>query len=168
MTFFEQPKEEMSSREYQVIQAWPNGTALAMDFTDPLTVVLLWNKKHEQYYDGQTVKAGKNQVFKHIGICRYNPADENINLKTRQTIHHIFSTCKQKFFFYIYRHAKNITCGCYRMLQKNTENQTLLARFSRSRSAITKAVMASTTTAALGPMTGSCLPRMERVTSDPF
>ena len=82
MTFFEQPKEEMSSREYQVIQAWPNGTALAMDFTDPLTVVLLWNKKHEQYYDGQTVKAGKNQVFRHIGICRYNPADENINLKT--------------------------------------------------------------------------------------
>ena len=82
MTFFEQPKDVMSSREYQVIQAWPNGTALAMDFTDPLTVVLLWNKKHEQYYDGKIVKAGKNQVFKHIGICRYNPADENISLKT--------------------------------------------------------------------------------------
>ena len=81
MSFFDEPGQIMQTREYRVIQAWPNGTGIAMDVTfenvsEMLVPVLLWNKNHEQYYDGQTVKAGKNQVFRQVGICRYTNTDK--------------------------------------------------------------------------------------------
>lgn len=44
-------------------------------------IVLLWNKEKTDYYDGQVVEAGKNQVFRQIGIYRYRTAQDNI-LKT--------------------------------------------------------------------------------------
>ena len=84
MTFFETPGQVMLAREYRVIQAWPNGTALAMDLSlkgnmdEFLVTVLLWNKKHDQYYDGQTIKASKNQQFRQIGLCRYMSQDQGM------------------------------------------------------------------------------------------
>lgn len=85
MEFYDQPGQVMDESEYTVIQAYSNGTALASNDILAMSmgfgIVLLWNKEKTDYYDGQVVEAGKNQVFRQIGIYRYRTAQDNI-LKT--------------------------------------------------------------------------------------
>ena len=83
--FFDEPGVEMEIQNYQVTAVISDSTALAkgqekaLEETNLYTglTVLLYTKSGAPYYDEQTIKAGKGECFKQVGIYKYRDLTED-------------------------------------------------------------------------------------------
>ena len=78
MTFFEEPGNEISSNQFEVMQALGNNYALAYEqeyrsygCTSTDLLVLLTNDNGEPYYDKQVVKVPAGMCMRQVGIYKY-------------------------------------------------------------------------------------------------
>lgn len=76
LELFETVGDVMPSTTYEVLQAFPDGTALAYECSGPYDIhtgltVLLIAPQGKQYYDDQKVTAPKGMIFRQVGLYRY-------------------------------------------------------------------------------------------------
>lgn len=78
MTFFEQPGECLSTKDFMVLQAQGDNHALAYEKGEFLTglLVLVTNDDGMFYYDQQEIKVPKGKCMRQIGVYRYQSNSE--------------------------------------------------------------------------------------------
>lgn len=77
---FETPGERINAKSFRVIQVLDNGSALATDYYNPFSnlIVMLAEREGVYYYDNQIVELPKGCCWKQMGTFKYtsNSGDE--------------------------------------------------------------------------------------------
>lgn len=75
ITIFDEPRECISSKPFQVSEVWDNGYAIAIEQTTGSYFggqkVLFISDMENAFYDKQVITAPAGKCVKQIGICRY-------------------------------------------------------------------------------------------------
>lgn len=89
LTLFDNPKDVIPIKQFEVMQVIPNGSALAtadFDYNDMSnaneslnytgTIVMFLARNGESYYDQQKIKVPKGKVLRQIGVYHYITRNE--------------------------------------------------------------------------------------------
>ena len=76
ITIFDEPRECISTRPFQVSEVWENGYAIAVEHSGIGSIydgqkVLFVSDMDDAFYDKQIIAVPKGKCVKQIGICRY-------------------------------------------------------------------------------------------------
>lgn len=87
ITIFDEPRECISTKPFQVSEVWENGYAIAVEQSGAGSFyggqkVLFVSDIDDAFYDKQIITIPKGMCVKQIGICRYNEKYTINDLKT--------------------------------------------------------------------------------------